>query len=820
MRRVLFLLALAACGDGAANPTVVDAGAPGADAPPVGCVYEPLPANANAGGTVTAGPLQAGAAEARLDLPVGSALGAYTGRVAFLGFVPDARKWPWASAFAPSVGVETAPMAKAIALSAGGETIVIVKVDLGISNDGLTHDLAARLGLPGKVLLAASHTHSGPGHFTPNVAMALGFARFRRAQYDALLGVLERTARAALAARRPARLGVLVDNNFDPANEVSHDRRGANDVLAGGPRKDNTLFLLRIDGTDGEPIAVVDVFGVHGIVMGVDNPYASTDAIGAIERAMEESFDRKVVVMHLQGAAGDVSPSQGRGIDCTGRTRCLDFARSEKVGRAALPILEKAWRDAAPLMVDTLELEMLTRVIELGPKPETFTVRGGQLSYAPWDGTTPGDGRIFDEAGKVISPVDEFNAPFGAPLCGSGDLSSLFSGGQLPGVASLAPYKNCVALSEGVASVLGRFFDVDLGLLPICATTRTAVSAIRLGQNLLLALPGEPLTLYADRLRQLSPAPPERTIVVGYSQGHIGYLLTAEDWLQAGYEPSINFWGPLEGEAIAEQAIRLAGLALTPQREDGAAGGVPRWVTPPATDDRAVPPPDPAPLAGTVPTTLPADLYAPPLVSAQPPSEVKRMAVASFVWIDEDPLDGTPHPTLQRETPSGFVDVTRRSGRPVEDGDLLLGWTPVPLQRAAGEHATHHWVVSWQAVAWTGAPEERAGVALGRYRFRVGALTSQPFSVVAGEFALSATRDGTKLSLAADYTRAADGFRLVAPPGGQVTVVWSNASGAKLGEAEAEMSAAGTFTVDSPSTAQAASVTASDRFGNSASAAL
>src|SRR5690606_18431050 len=102
--------------------------------------------------------------------------------------------------------------------------------------------------------------------------------------------------------------------------------------------------------------------------------------------------------------------------------------------------------------------------------------------------------------------------------------------------------------------------------------------------------------LLVDRLRMLveqeAGIPPERTIAIGYAQDHGGYMLTAEDWVRGGYEPTVTFWGPLEGEAIMEQAVRLVPLVLSPMREDGAAGGTTR-VAVPVMDDRISP--DPAP---------------------------------------------------------------------------------------------------------------------------------------------------------------------------------------------------------------------------------
>ena len=48
---------------------------------------------------------------------------------------------------------------------------------------------------------------------------------------------------------------------------------------------------MRIDGTDDVPIAAMPIFGEHGTLNGEDNPFASTDAPGALERVFQEQFD-------------------------------------------------------------------------------------------------------------------------------------------------------------------------------------------------------------------------------------------------------------------------------------------------------------------------------------------------------------------------------------------------------------------------------------------------------------------------------------------------------------------------------------------------
>ena len=185
-------LAMTGCDDGPVEET--DAGRPPREdaGPPVPvstdhCTYEEAPATAGAGGTVEAGTLSAGTADALLDLPLGTAVGSYTSRAESFGFegfvpAPDDRRTPLANAFAPSVGIETIPHSRALALSAGGETVVIMKVDLSLSYQGFIHAVEANLGpeYAGKVMIAASHSHSSFGNYTGHGGMKVGFSELRR----------------------------------------------------------------------------------------------------------------------------------------------------------------------------------------------------------------------------------------------------------------------------------------------------------------------------------------------------------------------------------------------------------------------------------------------------------------------------------------------------------------------------------------------------------------------------------------------------------------------------------------------------------------
>ncbi|MFO0681670.1 MAG: hypothetical protein U0234_06450 [Sandaracinus sp.] len=871
---VALILGLGACNPPPPPAPEVDAAEPDAGPPrdaghdtgppvPVStahCSYEPIAATAHAGGTVEDAPLFAGAAEDHLHVPLGVTLGAYTSRSEGFGsdgFI-DGRRTELAGAFASSVGIETWPRVRAIALSSGctgtpaetdacGDTILLLKADLGVAFQGLVHTLEARLGpeFGGRVVIATSHSHSSFANYTGHLGMQVAFGSFRRSVFDTVVDDLEHVARQALASRAPARVGFHHDGAFDLDDRVQHDRRGENDALAGGPRDDHDLYVMRIDtydpatpGDPGTPLAVVPVFGMHGTIHDGDNVYVSTEAPGGVERVLEEHFDRPVVVMHLQGAGGDVSPTGTSGTDCpAGSLLCHDFMREESVGWNALDAIVAAYDAAGADMMEHAPIEMVSRSVERGPDWTNFTVRDGQLSYAAWDGFTPVDRNVYDGSGHLISPIDEFNAPYGAALCG-GASSALTPTGQIPGTRGWNdyPYGSCDRI-EGVMRLLSVALSLDLGpAAPVCDTTRTTVSAFHVGDWYFSVLPGEPLTLSVDRMRELvTSVPSDHHIVVGYAQDNNGYIMVAEDWLLGGYEPTITFWGPLDGEMILERTADLFPLLMTPERENAAASDTHVVVASPPEDFVVR---DPSPMAGTVPATQPAYL-ATRLLPAQPPglqpaATVHRFESAFFTWIGADPIDGTPQVTLEYRPPSGtFAPVSRRSGRVVEDGDFLLSWTPDPLNHdpaMPGAPRTHYWTVEWQAVPALGQPgfeavSSRGGLPLGTYRFVVEGpsytIASHEFEVVAGSLELARTGGtGTNVTFTAGY-HAPGGYRMLdettgatrlAPlRGGTVDVEITTAGGTTTVN---DVAVDGSGTVSLDAGAGALSLRVTDAYGN------
>lgn len=789
------------------------------------CEYEAAPVPSGVGQVITAGAVLAGVGEAELDLPVGTPMGGYTARMQILGGqAPDNRNSPHAKAFVPSAGLQTRPLVKAIYLKAGAEPVLVVKVDVCVAFDRLVYDLEKELSsrglMParGRVIVATSHTHAGYGTFQGAFHLALGFDLFQEEQYQRMLKSLVAAADTAIKDAGPARIGAGIWDRWDAADEIYSDRRREDDELKGpdgkriGQHKEQRLLLLRIDraldADKSEPLALLTSFPMHGTVSDSDNPLVSVESTGHVELALEERFDKKVMVMHVQGPAGDASPRGRWGITnvCDDKKNlCTNFARMESIGQLAAPRIASLF--ASIPTAKEAALEVVTRTVRNG---RDITVRG-DMSYAPYQAGREIDNSpsaIFNPDGTARSPITQFNVPVGAALCG--DKTAQLPADPIPG-AKGPPYGSCVEMSSA-SDLIATFLQVKKPVQPTCEITRTTLSALRLGglpvlrrkpgampmdppvdappvsdSLLLLTLPGEPVSLLAETLAKRSPAGADRTFVVGYAQGHIGYLLGVENWLLGGYEPSINVYGPLEGEWLMERSLDLAKLAFSPERDDAEASGpaspgggrFDRLAFQTATP--AVVPIAKTGKAGTVPSTIPAGLFVrtrtTPPTKAQPEASIARVSGrATFVFYGGDPEEDTPLVTLEREEmPGVFAEVKTRSGRVLgsRGRDVLLTYTPQPVNAEPGKATGHLWAVEWQAVGWDRKDKQGVDVALeaplGRYRFtargkaegKAYTLSSQPFEVAADSAVrVKASRALSRLTITPVYP-VGDGFRLL-----------------------------------------------------------
>lgn len=83
------------------------------------------------------------------------------------------------------------------------------------------------------------------------------------------------------------------------------------------------------------------------------------------------------------------------------------------------------------------------------------------------------------------------------------------------------------------------------------------LQAMKIGPYLLLTMPGEPMVEYGFRLEK-AIADRAIPIIVGYANGNLGYIATAEAYKEGGYEPNTSRLLPEAEEIILHELGQLA----------------------------------------------------------------------------------------------------------------------------------------------------------------------------------------------------------------------------------------------------------------------
>ena len=235
---------------------------------------------------------------------------AWRAGVATIDITPESSLWMagFARRTQPSQGVAMPLHAKALALECGGQpTAVLVTVDLLGLTAGITGRVASLVQRRHRIrradlLFNASHTHCGPV-VDEQLSVAYDLSPEQWAAIRAYTAQLEDKLAAvvgsAISRLRPARLGYARDEAGFAAN-----RRTKFTPL--GP-VDRSVPVLRVDGTDGAPIAVVFGYACHNTTL--QDPFVRYhgDYAGVAQAALEQRHPG-TAALFVAGCGADVNP--------------------------------------------------------------------------------------------------------------------------------------------------------------------------------------------------------------------------------------------------------------------------------------------------------------------------------------------------------------------------------------------------------------------------------------------------------------------------------------------------------------------------------
>jgi len=255
----------------------------------------------------SAGEVTAGVAFEPLELPRGVPLAGYSRRKG-----------------RPSHGEHDPVGVRALVMQDQDTTAALVSADLLIVDERLIEAIRRRLleeGLPAPLVLlvAATHTHSGPGAYGRRFLEKLSLGHFDPQVFDAIARAVSRSIRLAYERRGPVRIAYRIGKT---TNLV------VNRVEPSGPVDDDVVVVALYRPQAREPFAALVGFAAHPTTLGAWNDQRSADYPGVVVREIERRMPG-TTALFVTGAVGDQAPvASGDG-----------FERAERLG---LPLAQQA----------------------------------------------------------------------------------------------------------------------------------------------------------------------------------------------------------------------------------------------------------------------------------------------------------------------------------------------------------------------------------------------------------------------------------------------------------------------------------------------
>jgi neutral ceramidase len=487
-----------------------------------------------------------------------------------------------------------------------GNRLALVVADLPLGSALLHRRVAALtaasdgIGVD-RLIISVTHTHSGPSHyfeggaFNDQGSSVVGFdtvlldslaRRIAAAVHAATLDL--RDAKAAWGSRRVwgytriRSMSALLRNLPEPTAPSD-----APDSLPLEYRLiDPTLTLLRIDQRDSltgryRPVGAFSHFAIHGTGNASENELLDADIHGLVERRLERHIDRSGSFVpnafHLfaNGAEGDVSP------DWPSRSRC------------AVPVLATWPLLEGPFTKPLWQWKPL-------PPPDAAACIHAARDAVERIGNGLGDEaiKLFDSLGDALDERLTLGRTFSTlalrqdadslRICRVPAVGASIIGGSTDALTRVNRLRLLGLLSlsfeQGAANPHGQgchgskhlLFDVLFGSLP----NRVAVSpklpsfaqlsVLRIGNRVIGTIPGEVTTTTGGHLRAAMLAAAHRlglsvdtALILGLSNGHIGYVTTAEEYAAQRYEGGSTLYGPGEAAMFVRAFSGLTTLLST-----------------------------------------------------------------------------------------------------------------------------------------------------------------------------------------------------------------------------------------------------------------
>jgi len=394
-------------------------------------------------------------------------------------------------------GVHDEVFARALVLDNGQTQIVVIGSDLTDVSADITRQ--TRENISKKTGIPPKHVlvSCTHNHSAPSIYTPGRFGDPNKKLVDYLVEQFTKAALEAHANLEPARAGFHAGELVG----ATRNRQQRNDLV------DTQVGVFRVEAAEGrKTIATLFNFTGHPVIIGSDNLLLSGEYPGAAERAVENLLGG--VAIFMQGAAGDVT-----------------------VHRSGDPFME---------------IERLGRTVAGEVIKASGFIRGETEIKLAGESTT------LNLAPRRIPPVEESQAALKAA---EAELAKLEQAGAAPEI--LEGMKNRMRLQSMNLNIARGLKE---GTYNFPDVYDAEVQALRLGDLVIVAIPGEIFVEYALELRQrVRQTVGCSMFLSGYSNGYLGYIVTPRAAITGGYEASVSRLRPDAGRRMTEAAMELVG---------------------------------------------------------------------------------------------------------------------------------------------------------------------------------------------------------------------------------------------------------------------
>ncbi len=435
--------------------------------------------------------------------------------------------------------------------------VVLVNTDLISIYQGVKQEVVARLqkkfgSLYGEenVLLAASHTHSGPGGFGHSVLYNVVSHGFSAKNFEVVVSGIVLAVEMAHSDVAPALVKVAKEKLLGASRNRSlgaYELNPPAQRAAYADSTDNDMVLLRIERPDGSPVGLLNWFAVHTTSMQSENRLISSDNKGYAAYLFEKMVGAKsgprFVAGFFNSNAGDVSPNTAGDLNGDRNWDCPlmnSFLCTEESGRKQFEKARALYESANQSL-------------------------GGTVDYRH---------QFVDFSSFKVAA--EFGEGQARQTCPAAIGISMLAGAE-DGVGIGEEGWTCSTIPRPGKILCPKRSDPCQGVKPVVLQLGTQkpypwtpevlpIQIIRIGALALAAVPAEFTTMSGRRLRHvvleaLSPHGVNEVVIAGYANAYSGYVATREEYQAQLYEGASTHFGEWTLSAYL-QSFQAAALSM------------------------------------------------------------------------------------------------------------------------------------------------------------------------------------------------------------------------------------------------------------------